>query len=80
MHFLIALLFVSTTAQAQFNDDHDFDYLSWCADNAVMAQNNSGQAYMVFDCTEQGRECRHFERRLGTRVLISAACVDRKLD
>lgn len=77
MKLFMTLFLVSASAFAQFDDMNDVEYVSWCQDNKIMNQTSSGANFIVFDCSEEEKVCRHFQRRLGHRLLVTAACIDK---
>lgn len=81
---IAALLMIAGPLMAQASsevisshpDDYEVEFLGWCENNNVMAQDSQGKPYVRVNCTETNLTCRTYQMFRMNRTLITAACVD----
>lgn len=74
--FVLVLAATPAFAQNQFSsyDDYQVTILSWCEGNNVMAEDSSGNPYVVRNCDEKGQVCRVYDSYRRWGVTYAAIC------
>lgn len=75
----VSLLVIAgaTAAHAGYSDNsesQDFEYLSWCENNAVTAISDKGNVYIVADCNDEKLVCKTTSKRFAGKTLVTASC------
>lgn len=57
----IALMAISTTANAQEFDDIQVDIISWCDGTRVVGYDSNNAVVTKYDCAARGEQCRQYQ-------------------
>jgi|GEM_PF-1216881 len=70
----MAQVSVDEVASSRVYDQLDVEFLSWCENNNVMAQDSKGQVTVRANCSQKNEVCRTYHTYHHHYTVVSAIC------